>query len=174
MIEHLETILDAGLATLRAELPAEIDAINAAALDDIVLPAPGHDLDDPSEAYVLGGWTRLSYPVVEVAAPDWTVTSWSLSNVDAIMRFPAIVRLTYADAALEPGRLYRSVLRYTTAILAVLTVPGAWDTATKRVSLDAERGISGEYGFDPRTNERAETIGETVLTVNLEAAEARL
>jgi hypothetical protein len=169
LLEEHEKIIRSGQASLIADLNDEVAAINTLweAFDDIeLLPVDG-------DTVVLGGWTELSYPIVELASPDWLVRDLSLMNADGDFHTAVIVRVTASDPALEPGRLYVTMLRYTAAIVRVLLAPGAWNTDTRSVSIDPELGFSGEYGFDPRTRERQETLGESVMTFNLQAVADR-
>ncbi len=173
MIAHVETIIDATLATLRANLPGAIATINAATTDfDLETPASKPGLTD--DGYVAGGFQTIRLPMIEVAAVDGTLTDWSVQQSDAEHRFGMIVRAQFEDLRSEPGRLYRRALRYGTALLRVLTVPDAFTpVGTGRVAI-SESGVRWAYRWNPEIDEREEVVGQAILIFALENVETRV
>lgn len=163
MFEHLEPIWDATKASLRGQLPARIAEINALH-DDFQLDVPDND------SYFVGGWTALNYPMVEIASPDFSMYGWSIQQVGVDVAFPVAVRLMFEDRAIEPERILRKAARYSTAILRVLAVPGAFGNAL----IDKDRGMRGGYAFNPETDQREEGIGTVLHVYTLLTAETRI
>lgn len=166
LIRHLEPYIDAAVATLRASLPAAIDAVNDNHLDD------GHDitLDHvPSERVHFGGYIDLSYPLVEVASPDFAYRNWSLAQLLADAQFSIVVRLLCQDA--DPEKLYRRSLRYGSALLATLVQPDAFGPGT---TIDPDLGVRGSYRHDPEGGEREELVGSTLIVFTLQQVESRV
>lgn len=151
----VEPYLDACQASLIAGLGAKLTAVNGEHIDFEL-----RDVDP--DAYVVGGWLPLKYPSVEIAAPDFAITQFSVGQRVADFDFRVIVRITDQDASTEQaGRLYRRVMRYARAIAEVLMQPDAFGPHT---SLDRDRGITGSFRFNPEVPERQEIVGFTVLT----------
>jgi hypothetical protein len=164
LIVHLEPMLDQAVASLRAGLPGVIDAINTQATD-FTLPKPNDKPGEPDDGYVLGGWTIISYPVVEVAAPDWVMTNFSLAQVQSDLNPTVAVRAQFLKPESESGALYRMAMRYTTAVVQVLVQPDAFGAG---ITVQREGGIRGTYGFNPETNERQEVTGASIILFSLE------
>ena len=89
-----------------------------------------------------------------------------MKRLVSFLALSSVILGTSAAFADPPAKLLLKELMAgpTQAEHVVITNPG-----TTSVALDPELGFSGEYGFDPRTRERQETIGESVLTFNLQA-----
>lgn len=160
-ITHLEPLLDAAIAALRTNLDAAIAAVNAAHSD--------FPLDDvPSDAILLGGFDTAVFPMIEVAAPDWTLTRISVGQIAGTLDLSLVVKVTAIDYT--PELLYRRLLRYVSAIIAVLLDPAALGGG---VYVDKDRGIRGSYRFNPETGEQDNLTGSGVLVVYLTTDETR-
>lgn len=159
-----EFYLDAAKATLLAGLPTRLAAINGEH-DDFELAAP-----DPKNV-LLGGWTPLAYPTIEIATPDVAFNSFTLGQISGDFNFRVIMRVLDQDPnAEDPERLYRRVMRYTRAMLEVMLVPNAFGEGT---DLDIDRGISVSFRFNPEIPERQEIVAFSVIVFWIEASAQR-
>jgi hypothetical protein len=104
-VEHLEPILDSALAYLKTNLPLRVAALNA--------EADGFALEQiPEGSYYVGGKDPIpTYPSVEIAIPDWTMSRPSLDIAIVETRLPLMLRV-FAQTALGEERLYRMLMRY--------------------------------------------------------------
>ena len=165
-----EPFLAEALSSLRARLPARIDAINETSAD-VVLEKPRDDggpIGSPDLDYYLGAVVKpLRYPLVEVAVPNWTMTGFDLGMLTASASFPMLVGLTARDASLSSDRLYRMMLRYTRAILNVLLEPNSFGQGA------VVTAVSGAYRQNPESNQSEEVIGAVVVAFTLESSEQR-
>lgn len=165
-IRHLEPFIDACVATLRANLAAEVDAVNDHHNAD------GHSitLDHvPTDRIFFGGFTELNYPLIEVASPDFAYRNWSLAQLIADQSFSIVIRLLVLDA--DPEKLYRRNLRYGSAIIAALVEPDAFGAGT---TIDPDIGVRGSYRHDPEADTREELTGSTLLVFALQQVESRV
>jgi hypothetical protein len=168
MIKHLEGLLDATVAHLRLRFPYWIDWINAEE-GDFVLDAPKDAPGEPDDGYVVGGWTTLRYPTVEVAIPDWSMTNFSIAQQVSDLSPRLVVRTWAAEPQPKAGLLYRKLLRYGRATILSLTEPGAFgQDEDTRVIVD---GMEGRYRFDPETDQREEIVGGALVVFSLGGVE---
>jgi hypothetical protein len=168
---HLEPFLDGALASLRANLPARLAALSTSS---VPLDPPADDggpLGSPGLDYYAGVVRKpLRYPLVEVAAPDWTMTDFDLGQLTGDFDFPMMASATLRivdPAALHSDRMYRSQMRYAAAILNVLLEPGAFGDGATVVS------ARGAYRQNPETRETEEIVGGVVIAFGIETTDSR-
>jgi hypothetical protein len=159
-IRHLEPLLDAAVASLRAGLPTAIAAVNAAHSDFQVETVP-------DDAMFVGGFTTAVYPMIEVASPDWTMQQLSVGQFSSELAWPLVVKVTAMDMTAQ--LLYRRLLRYVSAILAVLLDPDA----IPGCDVDRDRGVRGAYAFNPESGEIQELDGAAIIVLYMGADETR-
>lgn len=156
---HLEPVLDAALATLRANLTTRIAEVNGEHSDFSIE-------DVPDENFHVGGFVAISYPMVEVAAPDWTLTDLSIAQKAGTFVPAVVVRLSALAAGDGPERLYRRMVRYGQALLLTLIQPDAFGAG---VTIDPSSGIRGAYRFNPEEEEREEAFGTCLQVYGIDA-----
>lgn len=157
-MRHVEDYIDAGLASLRAQLPGRIAAVNAEK-PDLRVPTPDTD------AYYPGGLSVfLKYPSVELAAPDWTLANPSLGQ----RAWDGNVTVTGRILMQHPefDVLYRMVMRYGRCLVEVLSKQDALGTG---VTVQQMRGF---YRVNPETGERDEFIAGALVVCTLDVTEA--
>lgn len=168
-----ETLLDQALASLRASLPARLDAIS----DDLGLvgedrlPKPADDggpiSSDGVDYYIGTVVTPLRYPLVEIAVPDGSLTAFSLERLTANADLSLIVISTLRDARMTSDALYRSLLRYNRAVLGVLLDPGSFAEG------GAISSVQFAYRTNPRERETEQVIGGAALAFSLATTDSR-
>lgn len=151
--------VDAAIATLRQGLAGKIAAENA--LGAPVLPVPGPD------RILFGGEEGgpiVAFPAVEVAAPDRTLTRFSLGQEGWDVSTVVAVRgwLSYDENITTYQTLYRAIGRFSRALLRVLVAPDAFGTSVV-VDRIAERLRSS----DPQADERQDVLAFTLLVFTL-------
>lgn len=128
--QHVEPMIDACVAALRAELNTAIDAINLEA---------GVDLAHvPVGAYYPGGLVStvsVSWPFVEVSVSDATYDAPAIRQAIWSAHATAYVSL-WCRNAVGDEELYRSTLRYGRALLSILLAP---DTFGAELYVDSVR-----------------------------------
>lgn len=159
-IKHLEPIVDAAKATLVQNLAAAVAAVNAAHTDFQIE-------DVPADQIYIGGFTVARYPMVEVAVPDWTMSRISVAQYGSSLDMPLVVKVS--AVAYDSDRLYRTLLRYVSAIIDVLIEPGAFPG----VDVDRDRGIRGTYRFNPEADTVEDLNGSAIIVFYLQADETR-
>jgi hypothetical protein len=161
-MRHLEAFVDDAITTLKANLPARIDAINTE-MTDFDLVKPGND------RYLFGGEPGtavvLEYPSIEVAATDWRLSNADLYQSRWDAAITVMIRALLEDTDFQ--RLYKSTMRYGRCILETMLTPDAFGTHEK--VLDAR----GFYRVNPETGERAEFLGGALVIFSIESLEAR-
>lgn len=156
---HAEEFLDATIATLKANLPAALAAINAAHTDfQVAVP------DDDS--YSTGTLDILRYPWIEVAVPDFSISNFSMEQWDADFYPVVIVRGLYQEP-LSADRLDRALKRYGQALLNVLLTPNAFGAH------EVVQSVRGGYRVNPETQERTEFTGGVVAAFTIESTVTR-
>lgn len=157
---HIEPNLDAAIASLKANLPGSIAVVNAQ-FTDFDIPTPAAD------GYSLGAMPVIyqALPLVEVAAPDWTMEGFSIQQLSADMTLSIVVRVTLEHP--DADTLYRSAMRFARALIDVLIQPDAFGPT---VSVSRVRGA---YRVSPEQSDRMEVTGGTSLTFDLEGYEHR-
>jgi hypothetical protein len=159
MIE-LEAAIDAGIASLKANLPARIAAVNAAT-SDFDIP------DIATEAYYPGGLAvHYLYPHVEVASPDWLYTQVSLAQVDfsGQATIMAMIRWQHYDYV----TLFRGIMRYQKALVEALAQP---DTFGAHVPVRGMRGFTRVA--NPEAEERQDIYAGALVVCTIELVDVR-
>jgi hypothetical protein len=121
------------IASLRAQLPARIDAFNAEAngvtLDQVADDGDGLKPRRPGMGYVFGGFPQYAageFPVVEVAIPDAVVSNLALQHLEGDLDSSLVVAVWAGRTSGEDfPELYEKVLGYARCITEVLLVPDA-------------------------------------------------
>lgn len=111
---HVEPLVDAAIASLRANLNDAIDAINAERNDAFELEHV------PDDAYAPGGLGRppTSWPVCEIAPPDTLLTN--ASNAQAAWDSETTMIVAFWHRHVDDETLFRHQIRYGEALLQVL------------------------------------------------------
>jgi hypothetical protein len=160
-ILHTEPLLDYVIAYVKANLGAQIDAVNALHADFQI------DYLDP-EAILPGGEATVEqYPSLEVAIPEQFLTRPSLGQVDWDARVRVIFRFWADSQTLEYEELYRRVQRYGHALLRLMATPGAFNTGTVT-------DVATMYRFNPETSERQFAVGAMLQVYTVEEVETRV
>jgi hypothetical protein len=166
MIQHLESLIDEAIASLRAGLNDHLETLNA---ETGAANPSGMTLEAiPGDDFLFGGFDIVRYPCVEVAAPDWSLLGWSLHQLSADLSAAVMARVWVMDATAE--LVYRRALRYGRAIVDVLAQPDAFGPL---VVIDPTSGVRGSYRFNPETGQHEEIFGSGVVVFNLEGGETR-
>jgi hypothetical protein len=162
-MQHIEGFVQTTIDTLKQELPGAIQVENELH-GDFQIPTP------KDESYFFGGdesqGVVLRYPQIEVAAPDWMMSEFSLGQQTSALELTLIVRAWLQQDAEIQGfqNLYRATLRYGRSLLRVLTRPDALGHST----ITAVRGF---YRVNPETGERDEPEAASMLLFQLEDVE---
>lgn len=155
MIEHVEPLVDACLASLRAGLNDVIDIINS---DHSDFELPLVDLD----AYTPGGLAQAAvvWPNVEVSAADSYLTlptnqqvAWDRSETTMIVALHC--------RHVDDETLYRSAMRYGQALLQVLSTNNTFGENAR-----VERARVA-YRRNPETGETEQLTAFIVIAVQV-------
>lgn len=157
--QDLEQFIDALCDTIRANLNERIAVINGEHTD-FQIP------DVAPEAVIpFGESTIVTYPSVEVAAPDWNFTT------------PSINQHTWTGSAVVMARawwqhpdfhtLTRALYRYGRCLSEVLAEPDAFGP---HESVQTMRGF---YRVNPETNEQAHFVAGALIICTLELVGVR-
>jgi len=156
-MRHLEGYIDAGIVSLKANLPTRISAINGE-YTDMVLPTPDAD------AYYAGGLSTFwKYPAVELAAPDWNLANPALSQRAWEGNVTMTARILYQHPDFET--LYRAVMRYGRCLVEVLSAQDAFGAGQTVASM------RGFYRVNPESGERDEFIAGALVVCTLDVIE---
>lgn len=155
MLQHVEPLVDAAIASLRAGLNDVIDVINVEHAD-FELPYVGLD------SYRAGGLAKAStvYPFVEVVASD------------SILSLPSNMQVAYDRSEttmicaawcrhVDDEVLYRSAMRYGQAVLQVLSTNDAFGTNAR-----VERARAS-YRRNPETRQSEQLVAGVVIVVQV-------
>lgn len=157
---------EAGIAKLRAALPAALEAITVAKADGLELLAPPDDgvgaLGSARVGYSLGTKEILSYPWVEIAEINATLSELSIGQVTGSTTPLVVVRALYRHADVDV--LDRCLKRYAWAMLQCLCAPGAW---TQSVVV---RTVRATWATNPGTESVEQLVGAVVLEFELDDA----
>lgn len=140
-MNDLEGFIDSVIAHLRRDLPGRILAINAEKNDDIELEIPA------TTSFSTGGDPILTYPWVEVAAPDFAMEFFSVGQVDADMAIDVVVRGWVLEPRTPIERADRHVKRMGRALYESLTQPDAFGDG------ETISRIRGAYRINPEFDE---------------------
>lgn len=155
MIEHVEPLVDACLASLRAGLNDVVDVING---DHSDFELPHVNLD----AYTPGGLARPAtfWPNVEVSAADNYLTLPTNQQV-AWDRSETTMIIALHCRHVDDETLYRSAMRYGQALLQVLSTNDTFGTNAR-----AERARTA-YRRNPETGQSEQLEAFIVVAVQV-------
>lgn len=171
-VEGFEGIIDVAVAVLRANLPAAIAAVNAEHSDDIELVVPIDNPGEPDDGYTLGADAGVPYPYVEVGVPDAVLHVREVGNVHADADGVFSLRVLCADPV-SSARLYRTSMRYASAILRVLLQPNAFGRGVNVRENNSVR-VAFRWGLErtpPQATEKPQIVGGALLVFYLEEIE---
>jgi hypothetical protein len=158
-----EPFLDAAIATLKAQLPAALAEINLEHTGDLfTVPFP-----DADTGYILGGRPIIAVPlpIVQVAATDFELGEASVEQLSYALDLKMTVQATLAHV--EADILYRTVMRFGSAIVDVMCEPDAFGGGTVAES------VTGAYRVAPDLNESMEIVAATSIEFQLGGVEQR-
>lgn len=155
LFDHLEPVVDAALASLRADLNDTIDAVNSL-YDDFAIAHV-----DP-DAYYPGGLNGPSilFPFVEVSASDEIVTVPTVRQVAWTVATMTLIVCVWTRHV-DDETLYRSQLRYGQATASVLAQADALGTEL------ATDTIRAAYRRNPETDQTEQLLGAAIIVASL-------
>lgn len=172
-IHHVEPVLQAGFDSIKQQFPAALDSQTALAAS-LGLPALTLDHPDPELGYAFGGSEPYVYPLVEIAAPDGSLSDFALYQHSADHDATVLIRCQVTDAT--PELIYRRTLRYGAALVYVVIQPGCFGPG---YVLDNDQGDPLRYayrGWNIETQDGAPPMraGGVLLSVKLAGGEVRI
>lgn len=156
-MRHVEPVVDATVAALRARLNTRLDEITAEFNDGIPL-----DHVPVSTGYAVGGLVRTptNWPFVEVSVSDDDVSGGTLGQV-AWNQASANVIVALWCRHVDDETLYRMTMRYGRAIGAVLS-----ERATYGDDAYVDR-LRWQYRRNPETRESEQLDGVVLVFVTV-------
>lgn len=155
MIQHVEPLVDACIATLRAGLNDVIEAINSEH-SDFALPLV--DLD----AYAPGGRVKLPvrWPYVEISVPDSFLSQPTIQQVAWNREETTMVCAVWCRDV-DDERLYRSAMRYGRALLQVVSTN---NTFGENAYVEYARA---HYRRNPESGENEQLVACVVISARV-------
>lgn len=157
--QDLEQFIDALCDTFRANLNERIRVINGERTD-FEIPEV-----NPEAVIPFGESVVITYPSVEVAAPDWNFGRPSIDQRDWTGTAVVMARAWWQHPDFH--RLTRGLYRYGRAMSEVMSEPGA---VGPHESVQSMRGF---YRVNPETNERAEFTAGALIIMTVELVGVR-